>query len=111
MRKAVLALMLLATTPAVAIKDKDNQGRWEKRVENGPDKEVPGFLVNLGPTGARSGDRGGIGARGLGPTASRRRPASDPARGAARARADLVAPRRARDRERDRGVVDGGIGR
>ena len=54
MRKAVLALMLVATTPAVAIKDKDNQGRWEKRVENGPDKEVPGFLVNLGPTGARA---------------------------------------------------------
>lgn len=36
------------------IKDKDNQGRWEKRVESGPDAEVPGFLVNLGPTGARA---------------------------------------------------------
>ena len=46
MKHWIVALVLLA-----AIKDKDNQGRWEKRVESGPDKEVPGFLVNLGPTG------------------------------------------------------------
>lgn len=37
-----------------AIKDATNQGRWGKGVGNGPDKEVPGFLINLGPTGARA---------------------------------------------------------
>src|SRR5688572_7073983 len=49
----VVVLALLAA-PADAIRDRSNQGRWEKRVENGPDREVPGFLVNLGPTGARA---------------------------------------------------------
>lgn len=40
---------------AVAVADKENQGRWTKPTENNlPDKEVPGFLVNLGPTGARA---------------------------------------------------------
>ncbi len=40
---------------ALAMLDKDNQGRWLKpTVNNQPDKEVPGFLVNLGPTGARA---------------------------------------------------------
>jgi hypothetical protein len=48
------AALLLMALDAAAIKDKDNQGRWEKRVESGPDREVPGFLVNLGPTGARA---------------------------------------------------------
>lgn len=48
------AALLLLALDAAAIKDKDNQGRWEKRVESGPDREVPGFLVNLGPTGARA---------------------------------------------------------
>ena len=37
----------------LAIKDEENQGRWEKAAQVGPDKEVPGFLVNMGPTGAR----------------------------------------------------------
>ena len=49
MKNCLVALVLLA-----AIRDRDNQGRWEKRVESGPDKEVPGFLVNLGPAGARA---------------------------------------------------------
>ncbi len=40
---------------AFAVADKENQGRWTKpTVNNLPDKEVPGFLVNLGPTGARA---------------------------------------------------------
>lgn len=40
---------------AFAVADKENQGRWTKPTENNlPDKEVPGFLVNLGPTGARA---------------------------------------------------------
>jgi len=49
MRNAVMALMVATMTPAVAIKDKDNQGRWEKRVEtvDGPARFVlslPGVL-------------------------------------------------------------------
>jgi len=51
----MLAVVLLPTSPLEAIKDKTNQGRWTKpTVNNLPDKEVPGFLVNLGPTGARA---------------------------------------------------------
>ena len=38
---------------ALAIKDADNQGRWEQPAKAGPDAEVPGFLINMGPTGAR----------------------------------------------------------
>jgi hypothetical protein len=49
MKHWIAAILLVA-----AIRDKDNQGRWEKRVESGPDQEVPGFLVNLGPTGVRA---------------------------------------------------------
>ena len=40
--------------PASAIADPTNNGNWEKPTESGPDKEVPGYLVNLGPTGARA---------------------------------------------------------
>ena len=36
-----------------ALKDPENQGRWEQSSTEGPDAEVPGFLVNMGPTGAR----------------------------------------------------------
>lgn len=51
----MLAAVLLSTVSVEAIKDKTNQGRWTKpTVNNLPDKEVPGFLVNLGPTGARA---------------------------------------------------------
>ena len=57
MARAILlsaGMILLASLEVQGIRDKDNQGRWEKRVQNGPDAEVPGFLVNLGPTGARA---------------------------------------------------------
>lgn len=53
MRGLMLALLL-----APAIRDKDNQARWEKRVENGPDREVPGFggsAVRPGVQGAAGG--------------------------------------------------------
>jgi hypothetical protein len=51
----VLAALLAPGAAGHAIKDRDNQGRWAKpTVNNSPDKEVPGFLVNLGPTGARA---------------------------------------------------------
>jgi hypothetical protein len=47
--------ILVCGSDVHAIKDKENQGRWAKPTHNdAPDKEVPGFLVNLGPTGARA---------------------------------------------------------
>lgn len=55
-RKSLLPLVIAAaslTTPLSAIKDESNQGRWEKPCRIGPDAVVPGFLVNMGPTGAR----------------------------------------------------------
>lgn len=55
MRDLAITAWLLAAVDVHGIKDKDNQGRWTKpTVNNLPDKEVPGFLVNLGPTGARA---------------------------------------------------------
>lgn len=51
---SVLAAAIVGLTGvALGIKDPDNQGRWEKPCGEGPDAEVPGFLVNMGPTGAR----------------------------------------------------------
>jgi len=40
-------------TNVFALRDEKNQGRWDKPCTNGPDAVVPGFLVNMGPTGAR----------------------------------------------------------
>lgn len=55
MRDLAILAWLLTAVDVQGIKDKDNQGRWTKpTVNNLPDKEVPGFLVNLGPTGARA---------------------------------------------------------
>lgn len=53
MRAGILASLLFAG-PGWAIVDPDNMGQWSKPANSGPDKEVPGFLVNLGPTGARA---------------------------------------------------------
>lgn len=55
-RPFVTAICLLAVPLALdvhALKDESNQERWNKPCEKGPDAEVPGFLVNMGPTGAR----------------------------------------------------------
>ena len=49
---AVVVLLALATN-VFALRDETNQGRWNKPCETGPDAVVPGFLVNMGPTGAR----------------------------------------------------------
>jgi hypothetical protein len=49
-----LALSLAIPGTALAIADADNLGQWDKPTKIGPDKDVPGFLVNLGPTGARA---------------------------------------------------------
>lgn len=46
-------LAFVAVPSAYALKDPENQGRWAKPCDRGPDAEVPGFLVNMGPTGAR----------------------------------------------------------
>lgn len=50
----VFLLSLILTIPASAIYDADNINQWDKPTGIGPDKDVPGFLVNLGPTGARA---------------------------------------------------------
>jgi hypothetical protein len=49
-----LAVSVAITANAHAIADADNLGQWTKPTDIGPDKECPGFLVNLGPTGARA---------------------------------------------------------
>ena len=49
-----LTAAMAITGTASAISDSDNLGRWDKPTQIGPDKECPGFLVNLGPTGARA---------------------------------------------------------
>ena len=46
-----LSLLLSLSSNGIEI---DNRGRWEKSSDRGPDQEVPGFLINLGPTGARA---------------------------------------------------------
>lgn len=33
--------------------EENNRDRWNEPTKEGPDKDVPGYLVNLGPTGAR----------------------------------------------------------
>ncbi|MGD7654323.1 MAG: DUF6288 domain-containing protein [Verrucomicrobiales bacterium] len=47
------AVGLCAAGNALAVRDEDNQNRWSKPCTEGPDAAVPGFLINMGPTGAR----------------------------------------------------------
>ena len=50
-----LGLLSIAMCPrSFAVSNESNQGRWAKPTDCAADKEVPGFLVNLGPTGARA---------------------------------------------------------
>jgi hypothetical protein len=49
-----LTASVLISGTALAIADPDNLGQWNKPTDIGPDKNCPGFLVNLGPTGARA---------------------------------------------------------
>jgi hypothetical protein len=49
-----LALSLAIPCTALAIVDPDNLGQWDKPTDIGPDKDCPGFLINLGPTGVRA---------------------------------------------------------
>lgn len=53
LRGASAILFLSGWTTLFAIEE-NNRNRWEEPVKNGPDKEVPGYLINLGPTGARA---------------------------------------------------------
>lgn len=51
----LLALALLAiSNGSLSAIEKNNRDRWEKPTNAGPDKDVPGYLINLGPTGARA---------------------------------------------------------
>lgn len=51
----IVGVILTFCPDANAIINKENQGRWtQPTTKDAPDKEVPGFLVNLGPTGARA---------------------------------------------------------
>lgn len=52
-RSLVVVLSFVLVTSVHALRDEENQGRWNKPCEEGPDAVVPGFLVNMGPTGAR----------------------------------------------------------
>lgn len=46
---------IVLCSQSMAVSDKENAGRWNTPSGvAGPDKEVPGFLINLGPTGARA---------------------------------------------------------
>jgi len=51
--RSITLILALASTSLFAI-EKNNRDRWETPSEKGPDKEVPGYLINLGPTGARA---------------------------------------------------------
>ena len=41
----LFGISLALSTSLYALRDEDNQGRWEKPCEVGPDAVVPGFLV------------------------------------------------------------------
>ena len=52
---ALIIALLSLVTAAHAVLNPENQDRWVKPTDNDlPDKSCPGFLVNLGPTGARA---------------------------------------------------------
>ena len=50
----ILFVIFICCNSQLGAIEKDNRDRWEKPVNKGPDKEVPGYLINLGPTGARA---------------------------------------------------------
>jgi hypothetical protein len=53
---ALLGLLLLFSFAGMKLGaiEENNRERWNTPTKKGPDKEVPGYLVNLGPTGARA---------------------------------------------------------
>lgn len=52
-RRSILVLLALGCPQLPAIEE-NNRNRWTEPVGKGPDKDVPGYLINLGPTGARA---------------------------------------------------------
>jgi hypothetical protein len=50
---SIASLLVLAGATLSAIEE-NNRDRWTTPTKAGPDKEVPGYLINLGPTGARA---------------------------------------------------------
>lgn len=52
-RRSFILLLALSCPNLLAIEE-NNRDRWTTPVQKGPDKDVPGYLVNLGPTGARA---------------------------------------------------------
>lgn len=52
--RTFLSLLLFSAAIPLGAIEKNNRDRWEKPVGSGPDKDVPGYLINLGPTGARA---------------------------------------------------------
>ncbi len=54
-RYVSLVILLLACSNAkLSAIEENNRNRWDEPTKSGPDKDVPGYLVNLGPTGARA---------------------------------------------------------
>ena len=53
MRLIPAALLLLLPALCCAVQDESNHGNYDTPCTVGPDQVVPGFLVNMGPTGAR----------------------------------------------------------
>lgn len=49
-----LLLTFLLTSMSLQAIEENNRNRWTTPSNAGPDKEVPGYLINLGPTGARA---------------------------------------------------------
>lgn len=54
MKSIYTIVIFLISFSLYGIRDEANQERWEKPVGKGLESEVPGFLVNLGPTGMRA---------------------------------------------------------
>lgn len=53
MARTAAVLLALSYANVFAIEE-NNRDRWETPTKKGPDQEVPGYLINLGPTGARA---------------------------------------------------------
>lgn len=53
LRNFTVLFLAISTSCLLAIEE-NNRDRWTNPTKNGPDKEVPGYLINLGPTVARA---------------------------------------------------------
>ncbi len=53
LRNTCTGLFVMCALSAYGIEE-NNRNRWEEPVKEGPDKEVPGYLINLGPTNVKT---------------------------------------------------------